>query len=94
MKKKTTEAKKYHEWLHTQKCVVCFKCGIEAHHLTHKSLSPRRDDLRMIPLCPEHHRGMRGIHTMGLSWYDAFISLENCIEISRELYNKFLGKYN
>lgn len=90
-KTKTAEAKQYHKWLKQQRklCVVCGSIATDIHHLANKSLSPRRDDLRIIPLCKEHHQGNNGIHTLGLSWYDRFISLDKCVEMSNRLYKEF-----
>lgn len=48
-------------------CLVCRLMGMpdtpaEAHHLIESGR--RVSDFATIPLCPEHHRGSQGIHTL------------------------------
>lgn len=79
----TFNKKAYFKWLHEHRtCSICDAYTIELHHITHKLISPRRDDKRVIPLCVDHHRGTNGIHNLGLGWYDKFLSLQECLDIS------------
>ena len=84
--------KNFYEWLHqNKKCEICGKStDKEIHHITHKTLSPRRDDFRVIVLCTDHHIGNKGIHHMGLKWYDSFMPLNICLKRSEEYIIEYL----
>lgn len=47
-------------------CAVCGVYGVHVHHIrTGVGMGRRASNLDTIPLCPEHHQGMTGIHGMG-----------------------------
>lgn len=52
-------------------CILCRKLGYgptpaAVHHIrTGIGMGKRASDFDTIPLCPEHHQGMTGIHGMG-----------------------------
>ena len=46
-------------------CVCCGYWPVEVHHC--KSGGPR-SDMRVIPLCHNHHRGPEGFHTQRETW--------------------------
>lgn len=53
----------------------------EAHHLVditpygpQKGTALKNEDVWVIPLCPEHHRGRSGIHAVGSRNQDAFLA--------------------
>ena len=54
-----------------QGCVLCLHLGYgrtdaEIHHLRHgMGMSQRNNNMNVIPLCPEHHRGNTGYHGLG-----------------------------
>jgi hypothetical protein len=48
-------------------CILCRHRGVpdtpaELHHIRNGG---RREDAPVIPLCPEHHRGATGVHSLG-----------------------------
>ena len=54
-----------------QGCVLCLHLGYgrtdaEIHHLRHgMGMGQRNNNMSVIPLCPEHHRGNTGYHGLG-----------------------------
>lgn len=47
-------------------CAVCGAFGVHVHHQrTGIGMGRRATAFQTIPLCPEHHQGMTGIHGMG-----------------------------
>lgn len=52
-------------------CILCRRLGYgwtqaTVHHIrTGIGMGKRASDFDTIPLCPEHHQGMTGIHGMG-----------------------------
>lgn len=51
-------------------CILCRHMGIDGtpaqvHHLEEETgAAQRQDDFLTIPLCPEHHTGATGVHTL------------------------------
>lgn len=62
LKQKPYKNKFYLQWLHSQglSCLVCGVRQIELHHLDQGAKG--RADNRVVPLCPEHHRGRFSPH--------------------------------
>lgn len=61
-----------------QGCLVC-KRPAEVHHV--RTGNQGKDDARVVPLCPEYHRGAKGFHGLGsdrafLDEYGISLSLE------------------
>lgn len=53
-------------------CVVCFCRPVEVHHAL-KGGGGRKDNMKVLPLCFNHHRGAEGIHTLGRKkWWSLF----------------------
>ena len=47
-------------------CAICGVYGVHVHHIrTGIGMGRRASDFDTLPLCPEHHQGMTGIHGMG-----------------------------
>jgi len=47
-------------------CAICGVYGVNVHHIrTGIGMGRRASDFDTLPLCPEHHQGMTGIHGMG-----------------------------
>ena len=63
IKPKAYKNKKYLSYMHNsgKVCFVCGDCNIELHHIKDKDILGR-DDSKIIPLCPEHHRGRFSPH--------------------------------
>lgn len=51
-------------------CILCRHMGLgetpaQVHHLEEETgAAQRQDDFLTIPLCPEHHTGATGVHTL------------------------------
>ena len=44
-------------------CALCQQVGVEVHHIREgQGMAQRADDMLVIPLCPDCHRGHLGIH--------------------------------
>lgn len=47
-------------------CAICGTSPVAVHHIREgQGASQRAQDTLTIPLCPEHHQGMSGIHGLG-----------------------------
>ena len=55
--------KAYLSYMHNSEktCVIYCDCNIELHHLKDRNILGR-DDSKVVPLCPEHHRGRYSPH--------------------------------
>lgn len=67
------KAADHHARLRELGCVLCIQIGYgktppEIHHIGD---SAERDDMLVIPLCPEHHRGATGFHGLGERKFNA-----------------------
>lgn len=62
LKTQPFKSKEYLSWFHNQGfgCLVCGSLNIEAHHL--ESGNRGRADNKIVPLCPDHHRGTFSPH--------------------------------
>lgn len=55
-------------------CCVCGACGVHVHHIrTGIGIGRRATPFQTIPLCPECHQGMTGIHGMGRKAWERHI---------------------
>lgn len=56
-------------------CILCRHYGhygtpAEVHHIREgQGASQRASDFLTVPLCPEHHRGMEGVHGLGVKGF-------------------------
>lgn len=54
-------------------CAICGAVGVNVHHIrTGIGIGRRASSFQTIPLCPEHHQGMTGIHGMGRKAWERF----------------------
>lgn len=84
------ERKKRFNFLSEYGCVIC-RQPAEIHHLIgieHKGLGQKAPDDKTIPLCPNHHRGQQGIHTLGKRVWESKFGKQ---EILLAKVNKMLG---
>jgi hypothetical protein len=54
-------------------CIIC-KSPAEIHHLLgikYSGVGQKAKDEFTIPLCPNHHRGVDGIHQIGIKTWEA-----------------------
>lgn len=55
-------------------CAVCGAHGVHVHHIrTGIGMGRRATALQTLPLCPEHHQGMTGIHGCGRKAWERMI---------------------
>ena len=49
---------------YTNMCLVCGNPNVEPHHVLHGTANRKfaDEDLLIVPLCYEHHRGNNGVH--------------------------------
>jgi hypothetical protein len=45
-------------------CVVCGSWPVQVHHAG-TGAGGRRDHMKVLPVCFDHHQGKNGIHTLG-----------------------------
>lgn len=61
----------------------CDSSTVVAHHI-----SGKLNDNWTIPLCHNHHTGENGVHIIGKkTWYEKYISKEDCIELAEFAYS-------
>lgn len=79
-------------WLHAQPCAVCHQFPVEQHHQPYRS-KPNWHDLKSLSLCPDHHRGVFGIHTLGKAKFERMhcVCLADIIEKLQEKYHAEYG---
>ena len=47
-------------------CAICGASPVTVHHVREgQGAAQRAQDTLAVPLCPEHHQGMSGIHGLG-----------------------------
>lgn len=62
----SAESKRHMGRISQMPCAICGAFGVHVHHLrTGIGMGRRASDFDTMPLCPEHHQGMTGIHGMG-----------------------------
>lgn len=87
----TEHEKQYLEWLQMQVHYRCFDCGEywnDWHHVKFKS-TDRKNHLRLIPLCKEHHTGNRlSPHGTPSKWRETYTIEEQNLEANK-IYREF-----
>lgn len=69
----SAEGKRHMGRIAEMPCAVCGAHGVHVHHIrTGIGMGRRASDLDTIPLCPEHHQGMAGIHGMGRKAWERY----------------------
>jgi hypothetical protein len=63
---KTQEQRQFHDWIASLGCLACGRPA-EVHHILDAApgKATRRDHWFVAPLCPDHHRGPLGVHSLG-----------------------------
>lgn len=62
----SSESKRHMGRIAQMPCAICGAFGVHVHHIrTGIGMGMRASDFDTLPLCPEHHQGMTGIHGMG-----------------------------
>jgi len=62
----SAESKRHMNRIAQMPCAICGAFGVHVHHIrTGIGMGRRASDFDTLPLCPEHHQGMTGIHGMG-----------------------------
>lgn len=65
MAKKATKSEREHiAKVASISCIVCGVWPVEVHHAL-TGYGGRRNNMKVLPLCFNHHRGVQGIHTLG-----------------------------
>lgn len=59
-------------------CILCYHLGhqgtpAEIHHI--RRHGQPRDDAPVIPLCPYHHRGSKGVHGLGKKRFPKYYNI-------------------
>lgn len=64
-KRKTAEARRYHEYIAGLPCLVCGQYGVQIHHVTASIHGGRisRNDFLVVPLAPQYHQIQHGPRT-------------------------------
>ena len=90
IKEKTYKNKKYLSYMHNSNkaCLVCGNNNIELHHVKTKLLTDRADN-RVIPLCPEHHRGLFSPHGFSQNEFYEQYPREFLLKKAQEFFNDF-----
>lgn len=72
-KKPPTKPEKTHMALvKNMPCVICGIKPVDVHHAG-TGMGGRRDHMKVLPLCKNHHQGKEGIHTLGRKiWREKF----------------------
>lgn len=86
----TTKAEREHMGRIAQMpCAVCGAFGVHVHHIrTGVGMGRRASNLETIPLCPEHHQGMTGIHGMGRKAWERHIGKTE-LQLLKETNDRF-----
>lgn len=72
----TGDEKKYMAKIAAMGCICCSHCHghedtpAEVHHVRLGGGWGRSGHMMTIPLCPEHHRGASGVHSMGRAEFE------------------------
>lgn len=67
----TTKAEKQHlDQVAQIPCIVCGNWPVHVHH-AETGFGGQRDHMKVLPLCPNHHTGVQGIHTLGRKKWQA-----------------------
>lgn len=74
--------KAYLAWAATQPCIVTGRFGVELHHQPRKSQADWHDR-KVVPLVPELHRGLMGVHMLGVEQFEKIHEVDMASEIER-----------
>ncbi len=68
-------------------CCICGAVMVHVHHAG-TGMGGRRDHMKVLPLCYNHHQGKQGIHTLGRKvWGEKFGTEEYHLQqVEREIY--------
>lgn len=81
MSKPKSDIERHFEDVQDLGCLVCGQFAVIHHCMGgsikdlgfHKGMGQKNNDWLVIPLCPRHHNGDEGLHTIGvLSWEERF----------------------
>ena len=79
-------------------CYICGRRGVEIHHIFFGSANRKVSDKCdfIVPLCPEHHRGTKGVHGKDGLTLNMFLkrTAQKCFEETdtREEFIQLFGK--
>jgi len=90
IKPKAYKDKNYLSYMHNsgKTCLVCGSNNIELHHVKTKILTDR-DDSRIVPLCPNHHRGKYSPHGFDLKQFYEDYPLDYLLKESKRHYDEY-----
>lgn len=72
MARPTIAEKKHMDRVAQLPCVICSTSPVEVHHAG-TGAGGRKNHMKVLPLCVNHHRGAQGIHTIGRKvWRELF----------------------
>lgn len=64
-KVKYVRSEGYLEFIREFPCIVCERSPVEAAHSGAHGLGIKTDDNRTLPICADHHRGSKGLDSIG-----------------------------
>ena len=80
--------KRYWAWLRERGCEVCHR-ETSIHHVTTNGFKRLpRNHLFVVGLCPEHHQGDKGIHTLGHFKFIEYYYID-LLEVAEENYQDY-----
>jgi hypothetical protein len=90
------EERRHEERLLELPCVGCGRWGVECHHtmLDFPGKRHRRDHRFQVPVCPDCHRGPKGIHGIGNEakwWASIGWSREKAVHYVEDLWLETIG---
>lgn len=90
IKPKPYKNKEYLNYMHNsdKNCIICGDINIELHHVKTKTLTDRADN-RVVPLCPNHHRGMFSPHGFDSSAFYEDYPKEWLLHMAEEFFNEY-----
>jgi hypothetical protein len=90
IKPKAYKNKDYLNYMHNSgnACIICFYPNIELHHLKDRIILGR-DDSKVVPLCPEHHRGKYSPHGANSKEFYEECPKEWLLQIAEEFYEEY-----
>lgn len=94
-KEKVCKDKDYLQWFAQQSlpCIVCGKLPAEGHHVYSVLRGIVRDDTKIIPLCPFHHRQSVDCSPhAGKKGFLEMFSLADQLEIAEHIHKKYKHK--
>ena len=91
LKPKPYKNKDYLAYMHNsdKSCVICGSKNIELHHIKTKDQTQREDN-KIVPLCPEHHRGKFAPHGFDSAEFYKQYPKEQLLEWAEEFFNEYL----